>query len=162
MWSKPALLSSKRYGRVALMVLLTSALSLPAHAMEKWKVNMAKSHFSSGSNTLVLERDTGAPGAATTAKAAAGTFLVIAGDNVYLATDESAFDAATGKIIKNVDYNRWKDMKIVQVGEKVRSNDYCGFRCQSGHPDNRRTVTFRSTAGDPSEKMNSVVVLNTP
>lgn len=161
MWSKPALLSSKHYGRFALMVLLTSALSLPVHAMERWKVNMAKSHFSSGSNTLVLERDTGAPGAAATAKAAAGSFLVIAGDNVYLATDEAALDAATGKI-RTVDYSRWKDMKIVRLGEKVRSDDYCSFRCQTGHPDNHRTLTFRSTAGDPSEKMNSIVVLNTP
>ena len=160
MWSKPSSQSTRHYGRLALMVLLSSALSMPVYATEKWKVNMAKSHFSSGTNTLVLERDTGSSGA-TAGKPAAGTFLVIAGDSVYLATDESAFDAASGKPIKNVDYNRWKEMKIVQVGEKVRTNDVCGFRCQAGHPETHRTVTFRATGGDPSSKMGSVVVLNT-
>jgi hypothetical protein len=143
------------------MVLLSSALSMPVYATEKWKVNMAKSHFSSGSNTLVLERYTGSSDATLPGKPAAGTFIVIAGDKVYLATDESAFDAASGKSIKTVDYNRWKEMKIVQVGEKVRTNDYCGFHCQSGLPDDHRTVTFRATCGDPSSQMGSLVVLNT-
>jgi len=160
MWSKPTFRSTKRYGGIACILLLSSALSLPADAMEKWKINMAKSHFSSGSNTLVLERDTGPSGAALKGNPAAGTFLVIAGDKLYVATDESAFDAATGKTIKTVDYNRWKEMKIVQLGEKVRTNDVCSFHCQSGLPDDHRTLTFRATAGDPTPQMRSVVVLN--
>jgi hypothetical protein len=158
MWNKPTL-SARKYCGIALSLLLSSALSLPAHAMENWKVNMAKSHFSSGVNTLVLERDTGSPNAP--GKAAGGSFVVISGDKVYVAKDESAFDAASGKF-KTVDYNRWRDMKIVQIGEKVRTNDYCSFHCQAGHPEPHRTLTFIAVGGDPSPRMRDIVVLNTP
>jgi hypothetical protein len=158
MWSKSSLGSPRHYGGIALTLLLSSALSLPAHAMEKWKIDLAKSHFSSGSNTLVLERDTGSP--AAPGKAAGGSFVVISGDKVYIARGETAFDAASGKI-KTVDYNRWKDMKIVQIGEKVRTNDYCSFHCQAGHLESRRTLTFTAVGGDPSPQMRDVVVLNT-
>jgi hypothetical protein len=142
-----------------MMVFLSSALSLPAQAMEKWNINVDKSHFSSGSNTLALDRVTSSPTAA--GRPAGGSFIVIAGDKVYLATDETAFDAASGKTIKAVDYTRWKDMKIVQIGEKVRTNDHCDFHCQAGHLESHRTVTFTAIGGDPSSQMRNVVVLNT-
>lgn len=157
MWNKPTL-SARNYCGIALSLILSSALSLPAHAMEKWKIDMAKSHFSSGSNTLVLERATGSP--ATPGKSAGGTFLVIAGDKVYLATDETAFDSASGTV-KTVDYSRWKDMKIVQIGEMVRASDYCDFHCQTGTIQTRRTLTFTAVGGDPSSQMSGLVAVNT-
>jgi|SRR5579871_541484 len=158
MLNKPTLYA-RRYNGIALMLLLSSALSLPANAMEKWKIDMSRSHFSANSNTLVLERASGSP--ATQGTPSGGTFLVIAGDKVYLATDEAAFDAASGKVIKTVDYSRWKDMKIVQIGEKLRSNDFCLFRCQTGAPETHRTLTFTAVGGDPSSQMSGLVALNT-
>jgi len=159
MWSHPTLRSTRNYCGIALIAFLSSALSLPASAMEKWKINMDKSHFSEGSNTLALDRVTNSP--TTAGRPAGGTFVVIAGDKVYLATDQAAFDAASGKTIKPVDYTRWKDMKIVQIGERVRTNDYCDFHCQAGHLESHRTVTFTAVGGDPSPQMRNVVVLNT-
>jgi hypothetical protein len=159
MWSKSTHRSAKTCSGIALIAFLSAALSLPAHAMEKWNINMDKSHFSAGTNTLALDRVTNSP--TTAGRPAGGTFVVIAGDKVYLATDEAAFDAASGKTIRPVDYTRWKDMKIVQIGWKVRSNDHCDFHCQAGHIESHRTLTFTAVGGDPSPQMRNVVVLNT-
>ena len=54
MWYKFTNRFETRHAGLALAVLLSAALSLPANAAEIWKVNFAKSTFSSGSNTLVL------------------------------------------------------------------------------------------------------------
>ncbi len=154
--------SAPHYAGFAFSLLLASALSLPAHATEKWKINMTKSHFSAGTNTLVLERDYLSAGSskAEPGNAANGEFLVISGDRVYLAIDESVSNGSGP--IKTVDYNHWKDMKIVQIGERVRSNDVCSFRCQSGHLENRRTLTFTAIGGDPSARMSGLIALNSP
>jgi len=50
----------------------------------------------------------------------------------------------------------------VQIGDKVRSVDYCGFRCQSGLPDNRITITFvaKDNIDMSKQRMNDIVVLN--
>jgi hypothetical protein len=53
-------------------------------------------------------------------------------------------------------------MKIVQIGEKVRTDDFCDFHCQAGHLETHRTLTFSAIGGDPTSKMGSVIVLNTP
>ena len=79
-----------RYAGIALTVLLSTALSLSAHAAEIWKVNIAKSTFSSGSNTLVLERDSGkatTQGIDAKGDTPASTFLVISNGKIYLAED---------------------------------------------------------------------------
>jgi len=150
-----------RHTGFALSLLLASAFSLPANATEKWNINIAKSHFSAGTNTLVLERNTSSAeaGKVQPGNAANGHFLVIAGDKVYLATDETAFEASGA--IKTVDYNRWKQMKMTLIGEKVHSNDFCIFRCMTGHQENRRTVTFTAVGGDPSSQMSGLIALNT-
>jgi hypothetical protein len=122
-----------------------------------WTVNLAKSKFGASASTLVIE-----PGSAKTtqgadAKGNPGTFLVISDGKIYLATDAAA--AASG--LKNVDYSHWSDMKLVQIGEKVRSSASCEFRCQSGLVDTRGiTLTFTGNGIDPSGKMGNVVVLN--
>jgi hypothetical protein len=53
-------------------------------------------------------------------------------------------------------------MRLVQIGDKVRAVDYCGFRCQSGLPDNRMTITFHAKDNIDMSKqpMHNVVVLN--
>src|SRR5258705_11148449 len=78
-----------RHAAFALTVLMSAALSLPANAAEIWKVDMAKSTFGVGANTLVLER---ASGNATQATSAAGTFLVISNGRLYVAAHESPSD----------------------------------------------------------------------
>jgi hypothetical protein len=144
----------------AVAALLTAALSWPAQAAEVWRVNVEKSKFSSSTNTLVLDRFMGKPSAQIVASGnpAAGTFLVIAGGKVYLAADQSADAWGTG--IKTVDYTRWMDMKLVQIGDHVRSLDYCSFRCQAGLADRRKTLSFIAKGGDPSERMRDLVVYN--
>jgi hypothetical protein len=159
MWSKFTH-HEARYAGMALSVLLTAALSFPAHAAEIWQINHARSQFGPGSNTLVLERADGkATNQATDATGNPGTFLVISNGNLYLATDETP-DPSAGPAIKKVDYTRWNGMKLVQIGEKVRSADHCGFRCQMGLADPNMTVTFHAKVADPSAQMANALVLN--
>jgi hypothetical protein len=161
MWSKFTH-QETRYAGMALSVLLTAALSFPAHAAEIWRINHAKSQFGPDANTLVLERASAkAPSQGTDATADQGTFLVISNGNVYMATDETAYDPSAGTGVKKVDYARWNDMKLVQIGEKVRSTEHCAFACQSGLPDKRMTLTFHAKGGDPSAQMGNILVLNT-
>ena len=151
-----------RHAVLALTVLLSAALSLPANAAEIWKVDQAKSTFGAGANRLVLERVSGkaAPGMELKGTPATGTFLVISNGKIYLAADESASDATSSTGVRTVDYSAWKDMKLVQIGDHVRSTDnYCGFRCQSGLPERRMTLTFTAN-GDISKQMSTILVLN--
>jgi hypothetical protein len=151
-----------RYAGIALSVLMSAALSLPANAAEIWKVDLAKSTFGPASNTLVLERASGkaTQGMEVKGTPAPGTFLVISNGKIYLAADESASDATSSTGVRTVDYTAWKDMKLVQIGDHVRSTDYCGFRCQSGFPDRRMTLTFTAKGVDPSRQMSNILVLN--
>ena len=152
-----------RHAVLALTVLLSAALSLPANAAEIWKVDQAKSTFGAGANRLVLERVSGkaAPGMELKGTPATGTFLVISNGKIYLAADESASDATSSTGVRTVDYSAWKDMKLVQIGDHVRSTDYyCGFRCQSGLPERRMTLTFTAKGVDPSRQMSNILVLN--
>jgi hypothetical protein len=163
MWSKFANQFETRHAGIALVVLLSAALSLPANAADIWKINYEKSKFSSGSNTLVLERGSGqATSQSMNPKRdpSASTFLVISDGKVYLATDEAASDVSSSNGVRKVNYTLWRDMKLVQIGYNARSTDYCGFSCQSGQPDKRMTLTFNAKGGDPSDQMRNVVVLN--
>ena len=146
-----------RHAVIALTVLMSAALSLPSHAAEIWKVNLAKSTFGSGSNTLVLEKAT--QGIDAKGNPAANAFLVVANGKIYLAAAEAASDATSSTGVRTVDYAGWKDMKLMQIGDKVRSRDYCGFACQSGLPDRRMTLTF-SAKDDVSKQMSTILVLN--
>ena len=151
-----------RYAGIALTVLLGAALSLPAQAAEIWKVDLAKSTFSSGSNTLVLERVSGkAPPQSIDAKNPnAGTFLVISNGKIFLAADDGTYATSSGNGVRTVDYTGWKDMKLVQIGDKVRSADHCRFACQAGLPDRNMTLTFTAKVDDVAKRMSDVLVLN--
>jgi hypothetical protein len=161
MWSK---FTETRRAGIALAVLLSAALSLPAHAAEIWKVDYAKSKFTSGANTLVLERDSGKPTAVVIdAKGTptGATFLLVSNSKIYLAMDEAGYASFSSNGARPVDYAPWGDMRLVQIGENVRSTGHCGFRCQSGLPDPRMTLTFTAKGVDASGHMSNVVVLNT-
>jgi hypothetical protein len=143
----------------ALVALLSTGLALPSHAAGTWKVNITKSTFSSASNTLVLDRyDTKVP-ATQTGAAAANAFLVVADKKIYLATNDATYGASSNSL-RTVDYSRWRDMKLIELGSDVRSLDTCNFRCQSGLPDPRMTLTFKATHGNPKDQMNEIVVFN--
>jgi hypothetical protein len=151
-----------RFAGIALATLLGAALSSPAQADETWKINMAKSHFSPTSNTLVLDR---ARGRATTqitdakGNPTASTFLVLSNGKVYLATDDAAPDAASGG--KAIDYSLWRGMKLVQIGDRALAED-CGYFCKMSRPNDRMTLTFTANGIDVSGRMSDdVAVLNT-
>lgn len=126
------------------------------------KVDLAKSHFGPGPNTLVLKPDTAkavAQDARANSTPAARSLLVISNGNIYLATDRTGREPSSGK---SVDYSHWKDMELVQIGNYARTIR-CGFfvNCQSGQADHRMTFTFMPTANmNAEEMMGNSVVLN--
>src|SRR5262245_17360338 len=131
--------STTRGAVIALAALLGAALSFPAHAADVWRLNMAKSSFGSGPNTLVLERSstkqTSDAGEARDAQAPK-RFLVISHGNVYVVTNATAAIQA-GKDLKLVaDSAATKGFDIQQIGENAQVADHCGFRCQAGLPEN--------------------------
>lgn len=149
---------------------LTLAVALPEASSAKtasdvaiWTINLAKSKFGPESNTLVLERSRQGAMAArqsSNANTAGGSFLVISNGSVYMATDAQAYDAAPG--VKRVDYNAWRSMKLVLLGDKVQTNAYCSFRCQQGLADNRSvTLTFASKGVTPmTQQIANTIVLD--
>lgn len=103
-----------------------------------WKVDAAKSNFSSGSATLTIER-------AGTVNPAAGSFIVISKGSVYLVTGATAYDS---KGVQRVDYaTMTREGKAVLIGTNARSTELCGFRCQGGLPEPRMTLSFRAVNG---------------
>ncbi len=103
-----------------------------------WKVDPANSSFSSGSATLTIGR-------VEAVNPAAGSFIVVSNGSVYLVTSATASDS---KGVKPVDYaGMMRDGKAVLIGKNARSMDYCGFRCQSGLPESRMTLTFKAVEG---------------
>lgn len=138
---------------------LLAAVTLPAHADEIWSINYAKSHFGPGANALVLERGGKIPaGPNSTALSASGSFLVISGGKIYMAVDEEALAAAPG--VRKVEYSRWRDMKLVLIGDHVRPQAYCDFRCQSGFASNSVTLNFTAHGQDPTETMKEMVAIS--
>ena len=102
-----------------------------------WKVDTAHSKFSGGMATLTLSRAEGA-------NPAAGAFIVISKGNVYQVTGAAAYDS---KGVKPVDYTLMSEGRAVLIGTKAQSTDHCRFRCQSGLPDPRVTMTFKAVDG---------------
>jgi hypothetical protein len=49
----------------------------------------------------------------------------------------------------------------VLIGTNAQSADHCGFRCQSGLPDNRMTVTFKAVDGR-AQQINDMLALGGP
>lgn len=121
-----------------------------------WTVNMAKSKLGPTDNRLVIVP---AQGKATPGQRSSASFLVIANGKIYLATDENA---AAGGVIRTVDYSRWSRMKLLEIGNHVQSDAYCGFRCQHGLTDPRGiTLSFKSKGYDMAQAMKTgVLVLN--
>ena len=148
-----------RYAAIALAALFSAALSLPAHAAEVWKVNFEKSKFSSDSNTLVLDRENGKASAQVVdanGNPSASTLLIISHGKIYLAMDEATYNASHSGV-KTVAYPSVPGMKLVQIGDKVRSTDYCGLRCISGAPETHMTVTFTAKGLDPRREMSTIL-----
>ena len=103
-----------------------------------WTVKPAQSKVTSGSVTLTIER-------VEAVNPAAGSFIVVSNGSVYLVTSATASDS---KGVKPVDYaGMMRDGKAVLIGKNARSMDYCGFRCQSGLPESRMTLTFKAVEG---------------
>jgi hypothetical protein len=131
-----------------------ASFAMGASDAELWTVNVAKSKFSTGTSTLIVER---AGLRDANATVSGGAFLVISDDKVYLAMPAAAYDA--NKDIKTVAYTDWKGMKLVQIGDQAHARVYCGFRCQSGLLENHMTVTFKSAdTGGP--QINNLLAAN--
>jgi hypothetical protein len=152
MWYKFTNHVETRHAGIALAALLSAALSLPAHSAEIWKVDPAKSKFSSDTATLSIERD--GQGLNPTA----GKIIVISKGNVYLVTGAVAANSSS---LKLADYSHMKDGSAVLIGINARSEDPCGFRCMSGAPEPRRTVTFR-TVNPSGQQVKDMFAYNVP
>ena len=112
-------------------------------SLDMWKVDPAKSSFNakaSQSNVMTIRKP------ATEVAGDPSKLLVIADGKVYLATGEAAKDALAGK--------RVDPKKLAQIGRNARSTDYCGFECQGGFSERRRTLTFTTPGG---QQVNAVV-----
>jgi hypothetical protein len=103
-----------------------------------WKVDAAKSSFSSGSATLSIER-------VSQATSGAGAFIVVSEGNVYLVTGATASD---GRDSRQVDYARMTTQgKAVLIGRNARSRDVCSFRCQGGLLESKISLSFQPVSG---------------
>ena len=161
MWFKSTAYSVSKRRTIGLAVLLSTAWLLPAHAADVWKIDLTRSKFSATGNTLVLERvNERTDSTAATGNSTTGTFLVISNGNLYMAKDETAANAWFPGSIRKIDYANWKGMSLVQIGERVRPTNICGFHCQAGLPETHMTYTFKATGGDPTERMGKMVVFN--
>lgn len=151
-------------GGVALAVLLSAAGAVPAHAAEMWKVNMARSKFSAGPNTLVLERYNGpasAPVVDTNGKPIQRV-LIISNSKLYIAKEAAAADALAGKGFRTVADTAPKGPNVVQIGANAHSTDHCDFRCQGGLAPRTITLAFDASGVDPRDMMSDAIVLNGP
>jgi hypothetical protein len=141
---------------IGIAALMGATMALPAHADEIWKINYARSHFGPSANTLVLQR-VNSGGNTSLGVSARGSFLVISGGKIYMAVDEQAL--ASDPAVRKVDYTRWRDMKLVEIGDHIRSG-YCDFRCQSGFSNNEVTLTFVAHGNDPTDTMQNMIAVN--
>ena len=89
----------------------------------------------------------------------ADLLVLVSKGSVYLMTGAAASDI---KGVKQVDYTgMMRDGKAVLIGTNARSADLCGFRCQSGLPDNRVTLTFKAVEGK-GPQINDMLALGGP
>jgi hypothetical protein len=118
-------------------LVLTAVLPQAATAMTAWKVDPAKSRFSSRSVTLTIE----SVGAASQAS---GSFIVVANGNVYTVTGPTANDSN----VQPADYARLKTPgKAVLIGTKARTTNNCGSNCRFGVVGPSMTLTFQAVSG---------------
>ena len=153
-----------RYAGIALTVLLSTALSLPAHAAEIWKVNLAKSTFSSGSNTLVLERASGK--ASTQGIDAKGK-----PDREHVPRHIQWEDLPGGgrRHLRHIFRHGRQDGRLHRLERhETRADRRQGAirgllrvsPVKRGLPDRRMTLTFTAKGVDPSRQMSTILVLN--
>jgi len=131
--------TAARHTLISALTALALSAGLPQAALGAtsdgtWKVDAAKSSFSSGSAALSIER-------VTDGSSGAGSVIVVSKRNVYLVTGATAYD-------RRGDYSRMATQgKAVLIGKDARSMDACGFRCQGGLPEAKMTLRFRPVAG---------------
>lgn len=137
-------------GVISTLAALVLAAALPQLAFAAgigtsagvWKIDPRKSTYTNGAVTLRIERVAGT-------NPDAGKFVVVSNGSVYLVTGASAYDA---KAFRYVDYERMmRDGSAVLIGTNARSLDICNFKCQSGLPDNRMTLTFRGISSSDKQ-----------
>jgi hypothetical protein len=136
--------NAARHTLISALTAFALSAALPQMALAAgsdgiWKIDAAKSNFSSGSATLSLRRVTQpTPGA--------GGFIVVNRGNVYLVTGATAYDS---RDIQKVDYDLMATQGTAKlIGTAARSRDVCGFRCQSGLPESKITLSFKPVAGN--------------
>jgi hypothetical protein len=135
--------TAARHTLISALIALALSAGLPQAALGAtsdgtWKVDAAKSSFSSGSAALSTER-------VTNGSSGAGSVIVVSKGNVYLVTGATAYDR---RGIEQLDYSRMATQgKAVLIGKDARSTDACGFRCQGGLPEPKMTLRFRPVAG---------------
>ena len=128
---------------ISALTALAFSAALPQAALAAgsdgtWKVDAAKSSFSSGSATLSIKR-------VTEATPGAGGVIVVSNGNVYLVTGATAND---GRSIQPVDTARAATQgKAVLIGKNAHSRDTCSFRCQGGLPEPKITLSFKPVSG---------------
>ncbi len=136
--------SSMLFGIAASFVLAGTFALTPADARAatyapitlssgNWKIDVAKSKFGPERNTMVIERADASSSAG--ANGTSNTFVVIANGKVYIATSSEAYDTISSNGAKKIDYSRWKDMRLVQVGENAQS-------INGGMPEMGNVVVF--------------------
>lgn len=101
--------------------------------IQAWTLDAAQSDIAAGKASIIRAK----------AGSIAESFLFIANGKVYLGV---AQDGKKG--LAKAAYSGGNSLRAVQIGDHARMSGSCGFRCQSGLPENRMTVTFRSLAKD--------------
>ena len=148
---------------IGMSFLLSTTLSLSAHATEVWKINFERNR-NSGRLVILLfskkptKREPKMARWLTQRRPQTLLWLLPIREFTLLPMKVRTLSMAE---LKKVDYGRWKSMKVVQIGDHARSADYCDMRCQSGFNSGVRTITFATKGVDLSQKMGGVLVLNT-
>jgi len=89
-----------------------------------------------------------------------GGFVAISNGSVYLITGATRF-RHQGRQAGRFTTGMMKDGKSRADRQNAQSADHCGFRCQSGLPDNRMTVTFKAVDGR-AQQINDMLALGGP
>lgn len=110
-----------------------------------WKIDAAR--FYDRQASLWIERDT------TGANQTSGQFIVVDGENVYLASgmDAHAMNMSTAKMAAGG--------KLVLIGKYAHRTDVCTLRCRLGQPERRMTLQFTTVEGS-EQFMGDMVAYN--
>ena len=110
-----------------------------------WKIDSV--HFNKGWASVSVERQR------TTANQSNGEFIVVDGENVYLATGMAMSNAT-----KKADVAA-AGGKLTLIGTNARRADFCTFKCQYGGQEQRLTLRFVSLDG-AEQLMGEMVAYN--